>query len=648
VTVLAWLALFWAYLRCMAGSFYFEDSPELLACAATLGNSHEPGYPLWVLAGRLALLFPAGGPAFRINVLGAACAALAAVLLGRLAHTILVAWGRPVSVARWSGLFVTLLWGFSDTFWWQAGIGDKYPAFYLACAVILGASWTAMAAGGGRGVLVLALVFGLGVAQHPFAFFLLPAAACGFVVVLPGERRRVRLLVTALVFALIPVSTRVLYPPVRTASDMNWGDPRTSDRLTRYLSAARYGSPAADARTPPLESAGRSGSRLFMRLTGEELPWLLLAGVPAGLAWGVARATLWTTAVPWCVGLNLAFAVHTPAKVARWYGPAWAVLILFAGLGIGSLAGLVRRARLAAALAAAAAILAGGWQAVRGLERNDLSRWYAAHDYARNLLVSLPPGAVYLGRGDDDLFTLWAARFAEGNRTDVEAVGMGSLVDLAPADLGGYRRLAARFHLPTRGWEALRWLLEGPPQPGAFFAKTGFDNRLWEALDLGHQHARGLVAHLPGNWDPGTSWADTRRVIRGYTWRGLRYARAGAVFDLGRIRDEVARDALLHYAFCFSALGSQFLAFDGARRAGEAAWSYGAARRLAEPLTGPLPVRTAGLPLLTCAIVERNTLAVGMMRLSDLFLARGVLPVAASYLEAVESLNVSVAGPKKP
>src|SRR5205823_2564272 len=68
-----WLALFGVYLVSLPGTFYFEDGPELLACATVLGNTHPPGYPLLMLLGRLALAVPLGGPGFRFNGLVAAC-----------------------------------------------------------------------------------------------------------------------------------------------------------------------------------------------------------------------------------------------------------------------------------------------------------------------------------------------------------------------------------------------------------------------------------------------------------------------------------------------------------------------------------------------------------------------------------------------
>ena len=53
---LGWLGCFGVYLVSMPGTFYFEDGPELLACAAGLGNTHPPGYPLLTLMGSLALI----------------------------------------------------------------------------------------------------------------------------------------------------------------------------------------------------------------------------------------------------------------------------------------------------------------------------------------------------------------------------------------------------------------------------------------------------------------------------------------------------------------------------------------------------------------------------------------------------------------
>src|SRR4029079_19807489 len=45
------------------------DSGELLLAAQTLGVPHPPGYPLWTLLARIAVLIPWGDVAARVNML---------------------------------------------------------------------------------------------------------------------------------------------------------------------------------------------------------------------------------------------------------------------------------------------------------------------------------------------------------------------------------------------------------------------------------------------------------------------------------------------------------------------------------------------------------------------------------------------------
>src|SRR5450755_774476 len=45
------------------------DSGELISSAYVLGIPHPPGYPLYMLLGHLATLFPGGSPALRMNLL---------------------------------------------------------------------------------------------------------------------------------------------------------------------------------------------------------------------------------------------------------------------------------------------------------------------------------------------------------------------------------------------------------------------------------------------------------------------------------------------------------------------------------------------------------------------------------------------------
>ena len=116
--------------------------------------------------------------------------------------------------------------------------------------------------------------------------------------------------------------------------------------------------------------------------------------------------------------------------------------------------------------------------------------------------------------------------------------------------------------------------------------------------------------------------------MRGYSFRGLLYARSGAVFDLTRVRDEVARGALLHYPGIMCALGAQLFRWGMFQ---EASWVFESGFTMMEPLAGPvsLPALPSGVPgSLVRAQAARAALSGGFLELADMFESRGVVSIA--------------------
>src|SRR6476661_6636805 len=64
------------YVRTLAISIIWGDSPELTAAAYNLGIPHPTGYPLYMLISHAFLrVFPFGSVAYRMNLLSALCGA---------------------------------------------------------------------------------------------------------------------------------------------------------------------------------------------------------------------------------------------------------------------------------------------------------------------------------------------------------------------------------------------------------------------------------------------------------------------------------------------------------------------------------------------------------------------------------------------
>ncbi|MBE2198196.1 MAG: DUF2723 domain-containing protein, partial [Anaerolinea sp.] len=67
-------------------SHWSSDGGELITAAVTLGIPHPPGYPTYVLLGKLISLLPIRPIALTFNLFSALCTATAAALITHLAH----------------------------------------------------------------------------------------------------------------------------------------------------------------------------------------------------------------------------------------------------------------------------------------------------------------------------------------------------------------------------------------------------------------------------------------------------------------------------------------------------------------------------------------------------------------------------------
>ncbi len=158
------------YVRTTAPSVatVFDDSLEFQVVIPLLGVPHPPGYPLYVLLGKVwTWLFPVGDPAFRLNVLSAVLASCALVFMERflfhVSQSVVGAWTAVVLVA------------IAPTFWAEATITEVYALHWLLLAALLYWGWRMLVSPDpSRPLNMLALVVGLGLAHHRMILLLVP------------------------------------------------------------------------------------------------------------------------------------------------------------------------------------------------------------------------------------------------------------------------------------------------------------------------------------------------------------------------------------------------------------------------------------------------------------------------------------------
>ena len=405
----------------------FGDGPELIAAAACLGVAHPPGYPLYTLLAWVALQFPAGDPAWRVNLLSGLFAALACGTAGWL--ILRLTSSRAGAVAAGLALAV------SSTFWSVATVAEVYSLHLLlllsmlCAAAVVGDARDESARG--RALVAAAAFLGAGLGHHPTIVLALPAAACltaGGGRESTGPRRRLRdlwprvwwgywILAVACAAAIPAVLYWSLLVRARLDPPSNWGRVVSFDALLNHARALSY-------RHLDLGWAGLLRGAAWQRLGAaipRELSPLVLLPALIGL-FGFPRPK---SGVPWrprlAFGLlMLATALfgvrYATSDVEVFYLPLFAGLALSAGLGIAMLVANPRREVRVAGVTVAVLVLV--FTLAGNLPARNLRGETAAEDFARDILDTVPAGGVLFVESMDAFGVLYLTHVA-GERPDV-------------------------------------------------------------------------------------------------------------------------------------------------------------------------------------------------------------------------------------
>jgi hypothetical protein len=459
IAIVTSLAALVVYVRTACRTVYVGDSGELAAAVHTLGVAHPPGYPLYVLVGKLfSVLVPIGRPVLRLNLFSAAMSAVSVGLLQATLAILELPWFVSSSTA--------LAWAFSASLWSQSGIARVYAlgAAISAAVVYFAVSWYVDPAAGDAPLYAAFVLVGFGLANHPVAAAHLPAVAALIVVASPA-RAADALLWLVCAACLLPGLTLYAWIPLaaRRGALVNWGNIKTARDFWNFLRRKQY------------------WQHRYVTNTAEfgEVVWFYLRRVVDEFGFLGSAATV--------VGIPLLATGH----------PAIAIFALvLVGLNAGAMIAHARREDIfhwtrymMTAWFALCIPMAWGWQwmlascatswqpllafllpiglLVARFARHDLSRHRYADEYNRRILESLPSGATLIAQDDNVVFPLMYLKYVEGVRPDVTLLEQG-VHQLAPLKFNPRRDAVYCTH-----WNAAFHQSVVPGRPGLRLVPEG-------------------------------------------------------------------------------------------------------------------------------------------------------------------------------
>ena len=364
-------------------SHWGGDGGELITAAVTLGIPHPPGYPTYILLGKLISLLPIRPIALAFNLFSALCIALAAGLLASTALRL------PRTTHQLPSIAVGLSLAFAPLVWSQAVISEVYGLNLLMLALFL---WSLL---GKRPFWLSGLFLGLSITTHLTSLLIIPLALA-YTPPANWPRLGAGILVGLMPFLALPWLAT-------TGSPVIWGQPTTLSDWWWVVSGRIYHANAFAL--PAQEVWARAvvwGKLLIMQLTPVGF-LLILAGLHPALTRAMRRPNV-----------LLAATAVLYTLYAFTYATLDSTVLLLPALLLGAvlLMPALHRLRAWALLLPLALLLIN-------FSQQDLHQGDDLRVRTETTLQQAPDHAIVLTPGNETIFTLWYFHHVEKQRPDV-------------------------------------------------------------------------------------------------------------------------------------------------------------------------------------------------------------------------------------
>lgn len=440
--VLSAIIPFFIYLLTVAPNVVFFDSGELIASSFLISTAHPPGYPLYVLMGKLAGFLPFGNVAYRLNLSSAFFSSMAAATVFLITSRVIKDQDLSGAMQKYKNivsLSTAITFAFSFNLWNQAVTAEVYPlnTFMSGLIIYILLAWKDHESEFQKinpsiskfftfqdlRLLYLAcFLFGLGIGNHHTLLVILPVI---ILVVAVTEWRLffvARVWGISLTLALFGFSIYLLLPlRAQQNPELNWGDPDSLSRLGWVF--FREGYPQGGLFRPWDLFLEQIKTFHLIHEFGLAAFCLGCLGIIAYFRKKPAEILI-TVSVILVLSLGIAIYGNPSSEnvflIKSFHTPSYLIFSIWIGAGIFFIITLVSRVvvepvdlRLMTVLVVISTITLPASLLAKHYRWNDRSDDFIACDYAHNELDSIPSNSLFFTWGDSGAFPLWYSQIVE-------------------------------------------------------------------------------------------------------------------------------------------------------------------------------------------------------------------------------------------
>ncbi len=434
------------YVLTLCPTIYWEDSAAFVTAAHVLGIPHSPGFPVYVLLGRLFSLLPVNNPAWPVNFMSALFGSLSLAIFFLLAVRLLgqFAMRKDASIYLTSAAFA-LLFGFTTSFWSQTFRAEVYTLnfFFTIALIFILWKWSESVnhdySAARRCFFLFAFLWGLSAANHSLLAISLALAFLLFTFLTqPKFLMKISNLIAALFFGILG-ATPYLFLLLRSRHNpaLNWGKPDSWAGLWKVVSKSGSWQESLSMSNFNLWT---NFSQILMFIAQDILLPVLALSVLGSVVLFRQKRRLWLlfSSILLCNILVVSWAAEFSARNLDLLGyllPGLVILTIWAALGafwiVERFLSILKFKRLVTVPALTSILLLlPAYQLIRNFNSNNHSRFNYARQYAESILQKLPPNSVVIAADDNTLTSAWYLTCVEKYRSDVTLLAWSALENL--------------------------------------------------------------------------------------------------------------------------------------------------------------------------------------------------------------------------
>lgn len=415
---LSFLIPFIVYLFTTSPEVTFFDSGELISSSFTLGITHPPGYPLYIMLSHPFIYLPFGNIAFKVILFSTVMGSLCGYITYKISSYVM----KEMEHGDIFSLVSSLTFSFSYTVWSQSVVAEVYclSTFLIALCLLLLLKYIDSTSD--RLLFLVSLLFGISITAHYTSLVIFPIMLYAVIKKNKNKLVDVKLIFTCLFFFLFGLSV-LLYLPFRAwqANALTWGDPQNISQFLWLILRKGYAIPGPE-RTFSLFIEQMESFNLF-REFGIVSLFFIIFGVVTSLKKYISYVIVTTIVL---LVLNVGIVIYgNPIEeniflLESFHVPGYLVLAVFAGFALSYIANTLSKFKIKNILTALIGLIIIPVSSFAfNYSTNNWSDYYISYDYGKNVLKSCKYNSVLFTWGDSGAFPLWYLQYVEKYRTDV-------------------------------------------------------------------------------------------------------------------------------------------------------------------------------------------------------------------------------------